>query len=422
MKHSAEFDLIVAGGGTAGALSAIAAAREGLRVAVLEQGTCLGGLAASSGLTEMNAAGFQGKPLYRGIEGEIFDRMIEKGHAAYHFAVPMSSNREVKIDRLRYDPEMLKLLLEDLAVRAGVTLYYETRMTAAREAGESCAVTASGRYQTWELTSRYLIDATGNADLVRALGGETVRTGGESRMISTLMFRLSGVDLEVLDAFLCGGGLGETIRKGRESGALKGGILAFTPIPGTRDVSVNVTRARFDPEDAEETTRGILEMRRQVEPVFRFAREEVPGLDRAYISSIAPVAGVRDARKIQGVYTLTIDDLERMTCFDDRVAVGGYPMDFHDPVTNTVVWKLLPGVYSIPYRSLLPRGLHRTLAAGKCLSADPKAFAAVRVMPIMMNVGESAGYAAALAGRSGGTLDGLDPARLRKYLDEKYEK
>ena len=120
MQQETQFDLIVVGGGTAGAFSAIAAAREGLKVAVVERGTCLGGLAASSGLTEMNAAGFQGAPLYRGIEREVFDRPIWGGHAAYHFAVPMSSNKEVKIDRLRYDPERLKLLLEQLAVEAGM--------------------------------------------------------------------------------------------------------------------------------------------------------------------------------------------------------------------------------------------------------------------------------------------------------------
>lgn len=80
----------------------------------------------------MNAAGFQGAPLYRGIEREVFDRLIWGGHAAYHFAVPMSSNKEVKIDRLRYDPERLKLLLEQLAVEAGITLLYETELTAAR--------------------------------------------------------------------------------------------------------------------------------------------------------------------------------------------------------------------------------------------------------------------------------------------------
>lgn len=125
----------------------------------------------------------------------------------------------------------------------------------------------------------------------------------------------------------------------------------------------------------------MVELRSQIEPIFRFVQREVPGLEGAYLSGIAPLAGVRDARRIRGAYRLTIEDLERMTCFEDRVACGCYPMDLHDPVTNTVVWKMLPGVYHIPYRSLLPLGMKRTLAAGKCLSADPKAFGAVGSCP-----------------------------------------
>ena len=427
MQQETQFDLIVVGGGTAGAFSAIAAAREGLKVAVVERGTCLGGLAASSGLTEMNAAGFQGAPLYRGIEREVFDRLIWGGHAAYHFAVPMSSNKEVKIDRLRYDPERLKLLLEQLAVEAGMPpeeLVERYRLAALAawfaDGGMEALVLARGPYQEIALSGKYLIDATGNASLVQALGGETEAADERERMIATLMFRISNVDLDQLDAFIHSPRLGETIRQGRESGVLKGGILAFTPIPGTRDVSLNVTRAKFDHEDLADATRGMVELRSQIEPIFRFVQREVPGLEGAYLSGIAPLAGVRDARRIRGAYQLTIEDLERMTCFEDRVACGCYPMDLHDPVTNTVVWKMLPGVYHIPYRSLLPLGMKRTLAAGKCLSADPKAFGAVRVMPIMMNVGESAGYAAALALRENKTLDQISSASLRSCLDQKY--
>ena len=118
------YDLIVAGGGTAGALCAIAAARSGVKTAVIEPLYSLGGLAANSGLTEMNAAGFQGKPLYKGIEQKILNRLLETGRGEYHFAVPMSSDPNVRVDRFRYDPEALKLVLEQLAMEAGVELFY----------------------------------------------------------------------------------------------------------------------------------------------------------------------------------------------------------------------------------------------------------------------------------------------------------
>lgn len=422
MQGNIQYDLIVVGGGTAGTLSAIAAAREGLKVAVAERGTCLGGMAASSGLTEMNAAGFCGAPLYRGIEREIFNRMISSGDAAYHFGVPMSSDRNVKVDRLRYNPEVLKLLLEEMAVEAGAELFYDMELASAKEHEEHTVVRIRNPYQTLELSGRYLIDGTGNATLVRALGGETEETKENARMVATLMFRISGADLKRMGQFLNSGQLAQVIREGREKGILKGAILALTPIPGTSDVSVNVTRVKFNHEDAAEAGRAVTEARSQIMPVLQYIRSTVWGLENAYLSGIAPVIGVRDARRIRGRYTLTIHDLEQMTEFEDRVAWGCYPMDVHDPVTNTVVWKVLPGVYHIPYRSLVPEGLHRTIVAGKCLCADNKAFGAVRVMPIMMNVGESAGYAAALAARENKKLDELTPDELRPYLDQKYRK
>ncbi len=421
MQTREPFDLIVAGGGTAGTLSALAAAREGLRVAVVERGTCLGGTAVNSGLTEMNAAGFQGKPLYRGIEREIFENMIQNGYAQYHDAVPMSSNQSVKIDRLRYNPEMLKLLLEELAVEAGVSLFYGSELISAKENENICRLRVRGESQAIDLTGRYLIDATGNASLVQALGSETVGVRDGNRMIATLMFRVSNIDMARLMPFLGSGQMGEVIREGRETGILKGGILAVTPVPGTGDASINVTRVRCDSEDICDSSRGMVEARTQILPVLRFMRGRIPGMEQIYLSGISTVMGVRDARRICGRYRLTIEDLESMKEFDDSVACGCYPMDIHDPATGTVIWKMLPGVYYIPLRSLLPKGLHRTMAAGKCLCADDGAFGAVRVMPIMMNVGESAGYAAALAKRNGYKLDEIPADELRQYLSLKYE-
>lgn len=420
MQEIRSFDLIVAGGGTAGTLCAIAAARQGLRVAVVERGTCLGGMATTSGLTEMNAAGFHGAPLYHGIVQEILDQLIRDGHGEYHFAVPMSSDPSIKVDRLRYDPEQLKILLEELATACGVTLLYDCAVSAAREEEDGCTVTIQGPCTALTLTSRYLVDATGQAVLARLLGAPTFREPAEQRMVSTLMFRLSDVDLPALMEFVHGPGLRQVVQEGFDAGILKGKILAFTPIPGTRDCSLNVTRSKCDCEDPVDATLAVLAARTQIQPVLDFVRRRVPGMQDAYLCSIAPILGVRDARRIEGEYTLTVQDLEEMTAFPDRVACGCYPMDIHDPATGGVIWKALPGVYHIPYRSLLPKGLRRTLAVGKCLSAERQAFAAVRTMPTMMNLGESAGYAIALAHAQGAELTALDHQQLQRYLAQAY--
>ncbi len=420
MTENKIYDLIVAGGGTSGALCALAAARLGLKTAVIEKNTYLGGKACGSGLTEMNAAGFQGAPLYKGIEQELFDDLISCGHGEYHFEVPMSSNKDVKVDRLRYDPEFLKMILEQKAEEAGIDLYYEAELECAGENDETCAVTVRTCYETFTLQSKYLADATGNADLVRMMGGATVKTPEEQQLTATLMFRLSNVDLKQLKQYQDSGKIQELIKEGFEQGILKGKILAFTPIPGSNDVSLNVTRAQGDYENVQAYTQSIVDARKQIMTVLDFVREKVPGLKQAYLSSIAPMMGVRDGRRAECRYMLTLEDLEQMTDFSDSIACGCYPMDIHDPVTKSVVWKVLPGVYHIPFRSLLPKEGTRTLVIGKSLCAEKKAMAAIRVMPIMMNVGESAGCLFALAKQKDCGLDALSVEDISACLSRHY--
>lgn len=414
-----EYDLVVAGGGTAGSICAIAAAREGLKVAVIERGSCLGGLACCSGLAEMNAAGFRGKPVYGGIEKEIFDEMIERGAAAYHFGVPMSSNKDVKIDRLRYNPEILKLVLEEKAVLAGVELFYESTLNGASESESGLSLTVEALGGKFTITSSYSVDATGNCHLARMLNYPTFKPDPAMLAVSTLVFRISGVDVPALQQVIDKGGLAPIIEEGYAAGILKGKILAFSPIPGTADVSANVTRAKLDHEDVRSLSAGLVSARRQIDGLLDFIGQKVAGFSGAYISSIAPMMGVRDARRLDGVYRLTLEDLETMRFFEDTVAVGCYPVDIHDPLTDKIIWKLLPGLYSIPFRSLLPGGSKRTLVAGKCICADDKAFAAIRVMPIVMNMGESAGYAIAEACRQNIPVCALKGEELRYLLQSK---
>lgn len=418
------YDLIVAGGGTAGALSAIAAARCGLRTAVIERSSCLGGNMTISGLTEMNAPTFHGHPIYRGIEGEIMNTLIRSGDAALYTEVPFSSNPSVKVDRLRYNPEILKILLDRMAADAGVEIRYFAEIQNAEKealAPDSVRLTVRDNFGTSEVfTARYLIDATGSAAVIRMLGGETTRAEVGKTMINTLMFRLSGIEQNALDAFVHSAALSETIQLGMREGVLYGKILAFTPIPGTKDVSVNVTRINEDFEDPIGMSRAVTAARAQILPILQFIRARVPGLEHAALAGIAPILGVRDSRTIRGSYCLGIDDLEHMTEFEDSIAQGCYPVDIHDPATGGVTFQVLPGVYHIPYRSLIPAGLHRTLAAGKILCCDRKAYGAVRVMPIMMNVGESAGYAAACAAQNHLDLDRIPADTLSAFLEKKY--
>jgi hypothetical protein len=110
--------------------------------------------------------------------------------------------------------------------------------------------------------------------------------------------------------------------------------------------------------------------------------------------------GVRETRRIQGEYTLTLDDLATGRDFDDVIALAGYPVDIHSPTDDSGGVdgsNETANIYQIPFRSLVPSGLDNLLVAGRSISATHEAMAATRVMPPAFAMGEAAGTAAAIA-------------------------
>ena len=421
-QNNAIWDVIVVGGGTAGVFAALAAAEAGCRTALIEQNGFLGGMLTSSGLTEMNAAGFQGQPLYGGLEESFIKELIDLGAGEYKFAVPMTSNPDVKVDRFDYNPTKCVELLQKHIDQAKIKVYLNTRILKAQEETESCSLTIRENGQDVVLTSKYIIDATGKAAVVALMNKDFVNNPSDSQMIATQMFRLSGVKQRELDEFTKAGKLAEVIKLGLEEQVLKGKILCFAPIPGTDEVSVNATRAICRLEDEESVAKAKKECLEQIDGMLPFIKTHIPALNNAEVVEIAPVFGIRDTRAIKGRYTLKLQDLSDMVDFEDAVAWGCYPMDMHDPITHNVIWQVMAGVYSIPFRSMMPLKLNRVIAAGKCIGAEHEAFAAFRVMPIVINMGESAGLAAAMAVEQDSLFPQLDGKKIKRQLLLRYKK
>ena len=416
-KHRIDVDVLVVGGGMAGCAAALAAVRKGARVALAEKSSYLGGMATKSQFAEMNGVMKGGGEIYRGIPREIMNLLVEGG-GRYMLQVPMSSNPAIRVDRLRYNPEVLKLLLERLLVDAGVRILLNAPCGAAsEETGAGVEIAIRDQYNDIALRGSVLVDCTGNADVAHMLGYATLKTCTDEIQTATSVFWLTGADLERVGAFVAGDGMAEVVRRGYERGVLKGRILALTPIPGTSSVAVNATRAeRVDHESILSTTEAILETHAQIPGLVGYLRESVEGLERAALSFVSPELGVRDSRRIKGRYTLTGADLIELRAFDDAVAVGGYPIDMHDAKTKGVVWMEVDGVYGIPYSCMVPQSSGRTvrtIVSGKAVSADREAFGAIRVIPVVTNMGEAAGHAAYLSWRDGVPVDRVDVEELK---------
>jgi len=211
------------------------------------------------------------------------------------------------------------------------------------------------------------------------------------------------------------------IIKGKDSGDFsvdRDTVLCFET-NNKGEFIINMTRitkrSAVDPFDL---TEAEIQGRQQAHETVSFLKKYIPGFENCVMMSTGPHIGIRESRKIDGIYKLTGDDLVKNVMFDDAVAMGGYPIDIHSPDGASVCNKFLKENtwYSIPYRCLITKEMRNLIVTGRCLSATHEACAAVRVTPILMAISQGAGTAAALAVSSKSDVAHLDVSQLRETL------
>ena len=389
-------DLAVIGGGSAGVAAAVTGARLGLSVALVEEMPFLGGM--STGGAVGTYCGFYLKerdgslaPNVGGFPLEVAETLKARGHA--YGPIPFKETAA-----LPYVPWGVKQLLEEhVASAPGIALWLHAKATHAvvedRAIRGVAVQTRSGRIA---LAARVWVDATGDAELARMAGCAT--RVGDAIQYPSMMFTMQHVDLAAALGALRD--LPRILEERFASDGLprKGGNLIPTGRPG--EVLVALSRIAIDGRpvdgsDAAELTWAELAGRRQVAMLADFLRRTVPGFADAFVADSAFRLGVRETRKIVGEVELAEDDVLGCRRFADGIGRSAWPIEKHVAGGETL-WRFLePGTwYTIPYRANVPRGIANLLVAGRCLSADPMAFASVRVIGPCMLEGQAAAVAA----------------------------
>jgi hypothetical protein len=415
MKEQKHYDIIVIGGGFAGAAAAIAAARRGKSVRLIEKYNCLGGAAAFDLVNpfmrywDFTEGRKEKVMLSCGLFTEIVDRIEAMGGFRGN-------------TRQTFNEEILKLVLNRMAIESGVELLFGTYLVGAeREENAIRSITVSGVGGTYKMTADRYVDATGDANLAM-LAGFDYRVGRESDGLCqpmTLCFRLGGVDMEKYAA--CKPEINPLYKKLRAEGKIRNPredvLVFYTVADGI--LHFNTTRVvKHDPTDAEDVTRAEIMAREQVFEMIDFLRTNFEAFRNCVLLSTGMQIGARESRMIVGEYTLTQEDLVSCTRFADSVAVCNYDIDIHSPDGSGTSHYYFPDgqYYTIPYRIMIPKGADNLLVTGRCVSATHEAQASLRIMPTVATLGEAAGIAAAISCESGKGVREIDVELLRETL------
>jgi hypothetical protein len=394
-----DVDVLVCGGGMAGTVAAIAAGRAGVKTVLIERWGFLGGAATAAAV-----GGFvgwethSGQQVVRGVAEEIVQELIRHGGSHGHEHFMMSTGH--RMDRVAYDTEVLKIVLDQMTIDAGVNVLFHASIFSVqadrRTVREVEVLTKAGLIN---IRARVVIDASGDLDVLARAGASFLALAeGETLQPATMMFRFGPVDFSQLEG-LTHDEYARLARQGVEQGALARAALSFSRIAGTDDGWFNISRvAAVDATDPLALSAAEVEGRRQAFAASKYLTASVPGCENGKLVALAAQLGIRETRRIHGAYVLTGEDLRNGRRFPDTIAVGAYPIDIHPAQGTGLNFETFGGdhSYNIPLRCMIPRDFDNVLVAGRGISATHEAHASTRVMPMAMAIGQAAGVCAAL--------------------------
>lgn len=419
------YDVIVIGAGSAGTVAAIAAARRGARTLLLERLPFLGGTSTAvlDTFYGLYTPGSKSRKVVAGIPDEVMARLRR-----YNSWLERPNTHGAGTG-VTYHPEYLKIVWESLAREAGVAVLLNAWVQdVVAIDGRINALIVATKDGLKLFSAQTYIDASGDADVCH-FAGIGYELAGEITPAQTLTTTFKMVNVDVARRKTISKQEFHTLMaRAAESGhyALprKEGSDHITPVEHmTATIMTRLPSFQKDDggtinaTDPAFLSRAEMDGREQAVEYIRFLRDCVPGYERAQLASFGVQIGVRETRRVHGLYRLTREDVLGARQFDDQIALCGAPIEDHHGGADTA-WAYLPDGHcvGVPFRTLVPRDGSNLLVAGRCFSATHDAHASVRSMGQTMAMGQAAGTAAAMAAGADGNIASVSVADLRDQL------
>ena len=408
-----KYDLVIVGGGTAGVSCAWNAGKRGLKTLIIEQNSFLGGSITSSLVTP--AMKTSDNAINTDFFNELYKKLQELGGAITYY----DGNKGW------FNPELTKIALDIMMQEANIDVLFETNVSEVYKIPtEKLSVYTESIGSNKDVLSlpietKYLVDATGDAKICEKLNAKFLENSEENSQPINLRFIMSGINVEKFAQWIMQYDTDRNVTTSCSIDGISYLSTAYTwdsnkewalkplfkeaindkvlkeedsnyfqlfSVAGTVDsIAFNAPRLisnyKSNSEAYKEGRLGVLRL-------SQFCKKYLPGFENAHISSIANSLGVRVSNRVQGKYIYTYEDLISGKKFDNPVLVSNYPVDIHSNKKDSSTLEKVNVEYQLPLESLMVEGFDDLFVIGRCISADFKAQAALRIIPSCFSMGE----------------------------------
>ncbi len=423
-----KFDIVVVGGGPAGVAAAVSAARNGAKTLLVEATGCFGGMGTNGLVPCFCPYSSKEYPLIRGIGYEILERLRKKD------GVGNSGN---SFKWVTIDAEKLKIVYDEMVKESKVDfLFFTVFSDVIVKKNNIKAIIIENKNGRQAIEAKIFIDCSGDAD-VAFKAAVPCNKGDEKRNLQapSLCFVIAGIDTEKYLKYYSkiGGqkGLRKVLQNAETKGLIKGVkgtecALMSDHLRKSGILGLNYGHIfGIDGTDTKQVSEGMMKGRQLADEFMKFARKNIPGMEKSEVANTGTLLGVRETRRIIGEFCLEENAFHEGKRFDDDIAVYDYPIDVHDSKKHkkgngnsfSRFCKISQKIaYGIPFKAMLPKKINNLLVAGRSISADRSMQGTTRVMPACFAMGQAAGTASAIAIRKNIPLRKIPIKELQNKL------